>query len=393
MWLLSAGVVLFVCIILSERLLLPSALETAGRAFYRLAFFIILPARPLVSMFIPQQGNHWPLEHFVFACLLAPVLYWAAWSAGRSLWLRHAPRLRAMFDRKPHPTGAELTRRQFLARSTAGVLGLTTVGMGSYASLVAPQRLDVEEYELPIKDLPKGLDGFRIVHVSDTHYGPYNGLPYLYNAAEQANKLRGDLVLLTGDYVHHTPLSVEKGVGMLTAFESRMGSIAVLGNHDHWEGVDQVRAHFRRAGIPLIDNKRLFLTPDGVRPEPAPGESVCIAGVGDLWDDEVLVDEVLTGLPADMPRLMLSHNPDVAEDLDGTHRVDVMFSGHTHGGQVKVPGLGAPVVPSRYGAKYAGGLCQGPHCPVVVSRGVGVAFLPVRVGVPPEIGLVTLRRA
>jgi hypothetical protein len=94
-----------------------------------------------------------------------------------------------------------------------------------------------------------------------------------------------------------------------------------------------------------------------------------------------------------MPRLLLAHNPDTAEQVKPTQRVDLMLSGHTHGGQVYLPGLGTPVVPSSYGQKYAGGLCAGPTCPVIVSRGVGMALLPMRLGVPPEIGYLILTRA
>jgi predicted MPP superfamily phosphohydrolase len=97
-----------------------------------------------------------------------------------------------------------------------------------------------------------------------------------------------------------------------------------------------------------------------------------------------------------MPRLLLSHNPDAAEDprfLRARHRVDLMLSGHTHGGQVRLPVVGAPVIPSKYGQKYAAGLVQGPRCPVYVSRGLGLSGLPVRFGVPPEIVLFELQRA
>jgi predicted MPP superfamily phosphohydrolase len=95
-----------------------------------------------------------------------------------------------------------------------------------------------------------------------------------------------------------------------------------------------------------------------------------------------------------MPRLLLSHNPDVAEEkafVGSGLRVDLMVSGHTHGGQIYIPGLGAPFVPSRYGQKYAQGLVQGPTCPVFVCRGLGLSTLPLRVGVPPEIAVLELR--
>ena len=89
----------------------------------------------------------------------------------------------------------------------------------------------------------------------------------------------------------------------------------------------------------------------------------------------------------------LTIRPDTAEDLPAAVRLDLMLCGHTHGGQIRVPFLGTPVVPSAFGAKYAGGLCLGPRCPVLVNRGVGMAVLPVRLGVPPEVVLIRLKRA
>jgi predicted MPP superfamily phosphohydrolase len=94
-----------------------------------------------------------------------------------------------------------------------------------------------------------------------------------------------------------------------------------------------------------------------------------------------------------MPRLLLAHEPDTAELPQLNHRVDLMLAGHTHGGQVKLPLLGTPVVPSAFGSKYAGGLVQGPAYPVLVSRGIGTSIVPVRWGVPPEVVVITLTRA
>jgi hypothetical protein len=102
--------------------------------------------------------------------------------------------------------------------------------------------------------------------------------------------------------------------------------------------------------------------------------------------------KTLEGVSESMPRIVLAHNPDTAETVPPGVRVDLMCSGHTHGGQVSLPLVGTPIVPSEYGSRYAGGLCLGPSCPVVVSRGVGMAILPVRFRVPPEIGVIELVR-
>ena len=204
--------------------------------------------------------------------------------------------------------------------------------------------------------------------------------------------LEGDLVVLTGDYVHLTPRSIESGISVLARLRARYGAVAVLGNHEHWEGAESCRVVFRRIGIPLIDNARLFLTPEGLVPEARPGQCLCIGGVGDLWEDAVRFDLAIDGAPDSTPRIVLSHNPDTAEMVRQSHRVDLMLSGHTHGGQVSFPYVGPPVNVSAYGRKYLQGLCHGPHCPVIVSCGVGLAGVPARFGTRPDITEVRLRR-
>ena len=369
---------------------MPAWLETFGHVVYRITFFLILPVRVVAAMFFPRLDHHWPMAHYMVACLGTPYFWWGMYHLAHRIY-------RAWFVRRPkeavHVPGDGMPRRQFLARSMAGSIGIATSGMGGYASLIAPERLKVREYDIPIQDLPASMDGLRIVHVSDTHYGPFVTQDFLERAFTQANGLDGDLVLLTGDYVHFTPEAVEPGIKSLTQLRSRLGKVAVMGNHEHWEGADACRAVFDQTDIPLIDNTRLFLTPDGLTDSPKGKDCICIAGVGDLWEDDVCLDKVLDGLPSNMPRLLLSHNPDVAELIVPQQRVDLMLSGHTHGGQVRLPIMGAPVTPSNFGNKYVGGLCAGPHCPVVVSRGIGVAGIPIRFCVPPELGLITLRRA
>lgn len=262
--------------------------------------------------------------------------------------------------------------------------------MGGYATFIEPLSLRVRRYDIPVRGLPRELNGLRIVQISDTHHGPFIPLSQIEFAIERANALMPDLVVLTGDYVHRTSRAVPGGVGVMKQIRARLGVAAVLGNHDHWEGAGACRGEFERAGIPLVDNVRLFLTPEGLGQAPQPGRSLCVAGVGDLWEDDVNFERALQGVDPSIPRVLLSHNPDTAELVPPGIRIDLMFSGHTHGGQVRLPVVGAPLAPTRYGAKYLGGLCHGPVSPVIVSRGVGMAGLPLRLAVPPEIGLIVL---
>ena len=210
------------------------------------------------------------------------------------------------------------------------------------------------------------------------------------------NAERADLVALTGDYVHRTLGPIAPAIALLADARSRFGTVAVLGNAEHWRGADACRTELRRHGIHVIDNDRLFLTSEGLRERELPGQSLAICGLGDKWGDVLDPVTALRGVSEDCPRLMITHNPDTAEVIHRKKlkvRFDLQLSGHTHGGQLHLPGLGSPTVPSNYGRKYAGGLVQGPSWPVLVSRGVGLSVFPMRLGVPPEVVILTLRRS
>ena len=389
-WLLLAGLLLLLCTLPSDRIMALRPLqEGLARAMNRVAWMVRLPAYLVILPLFPLQGHHLPDAHDVASSLLAPFFWYGAWL----LLLRLSRRL--LRRRTAVPTGAPPPLDPDRRRLLRTAVGIPVAGLGipgGYAVLGEPQRLKVRRYRIGIRGLPAALDGLRIVHVSDTHYGPLMSLGYIESVAERANSLAADLLILTGDYVHRTPRSIEPGIDVLRAFRARLGAVAIFGNHEYWEGADACRAEFRRIGTPLLENQHLFVTPSGLSPEYAPGESLCIAGLTDIWEGTASFEKALSGVPEDVPRIVLAHNPDMAEELRVGRRVDLLCCGHTHGGQVSLPLLGTPVVPCRTGRKYVGGLCQGPRCLVLVSRGVGLAVLPVRFGVPPEIGLIRLER-
>jgi predicted MPP superfamily phosphohydrolase len=338
-------------------------------------------------------------------------LYFAAWTAmGMSIALSRRPSLPgernapppqedprlppespASFRTRPE-AGRLLSRRQLL--TLGGAAFTVPLGLGGYSVLVEPRWLQVSRVPFPLRDLPEALDGLRLVQLTDIHLGPWLSVDRVRTVVECANGLQPDVMLLTGDYVHKSRAYIPQVAEALAALRPRIGTVAVLGNHDWWHGAEETRLEFRKRGFRLLDNSRLFVTPERrLSPTVAPG--LCLAGVGDLWEDQCLYAQALEGVPGDVPRLLLSHNPDAAEDprlTRGGWRVDLMVSGHTHGGQVSLPFFGPPVIPSRFGNKYAHGLVEGPACPVFVSRGVGMSLLPIRCGARPEITLLELRR-
>jgi predicted MPP superfamily phosphohydrolase len=286
-----------------------------------------------------------------------------------------------------------LTRRRFLARGTQ-VLGLGAAAGLGYSLLVEPRWFTVTHHDVPIQDLPPELDGIRLVQLTDIHHGPWLSIRYVRQIVRAANDQNADLVCLTGDYVHESQVYIEPVVAELARLQPRIATVAVLGNHDWWEDVEKMRRAFAQANIPLIDNDRRVLTPDRrLVYEAQTGLAIC--GVGDFWEDRQLdYRPALDGLPASMPRLLLSHNPDVAEEpglKEPGRRVDLMLSGHTHGGQVRFPFFGAPVTNSMYGQRYARGLVRGPVCWVYTCRGIGVSGCPLRLGAFPEIAVFHLR--
>lgn len=312
-------------------------------------------------------------------------------------WAKGRGRLEAVArPRRGHdgPTGAarDNSRRRFLAAGLTVAAGSTLAGCG-YGLVAEPRRFVVTHRVFPIRGLPQALDGLRAVQLTDIHHGPWLARAYVRQVVQASNELRPDLVFLTGDYVNESPVYFRPVIEELARLRPRIGTLAVLGNHDWWEGAALARQEFDRAGIPLIDHGRRVLTPDRRLVSDA-GEGLALCGVGDLWEDRPRYRPALGGLPGAMPRLLLSHNPDVAEEPELVRsglRVDLMISGHTHGGQIRLPGLGTPIVPSRYGQKYAQGLVRGPVCPVFVCRGIGVSLLPLRIGVPPEIAVLEFR--
>ncbi len=304
---------------------------------------------------------------------------------GGALWSWLTPPASAGAARRPSG------RRRFLATAVKAGAAAGAAGFG-YALVAEPRWFAVTRRTLPVRDLPPELDGLRLVQLTDIHHGPWLSQGYVRRVVEAANDLRPDLVLLTGDYVSDSPRYIGPIVAELARLRPKVGCVAVLGNHDWYVDGPRTREELTRVGVPLLDNGRLVLTPDRRLVADAPA-GLALCGVGDLWTDTQDYDAALAGLPPGMPRLLLSHNPDVAEEPEfvaAGHRVDYMISGHTHGGQVRVPLLGTPVVPSRYGQKYASGLVQGPACPVFVCRGIGLSVLPVRLGVSPEIAVLEL---
>ena len=274
-----------------------------------------------------------------------------------------------------------LSRRQFLKGAIAmGAAGLVADGL-----LLEPRHVVVERKTIAINDLPDAFDGFRICQITDVHHGPFTGLGFIKKVVEKVNSLNPGLVVLTGDYVDHSSKYIVPAVSALCRLKSSNGVLAVLGNHDHWMDANLTQEVFNRYNVPVITNSHKLIE--------IKDKAICVAGVGDLMEDSQDLKAAFYGVPADIPRILLSHNPDYAESMPASERVDLVLAGHTHGGQVRMPFSIAPITMSMYGQKYAGGLVRSASGQVYVSRGIGVVGLPVRFNCPPEITIITLTKA
>jgi predicted MPP superfamily phosphohydrolase len=272
-----------------------------------------------------------------------------------------------------------MDRRKFLKRA-----GLTALGVGA-AGAVYPfleaKWCRVVQRTIALPNLPSPFRGMTVALLADVHHGPYVPLGYIRHVVGMTNALNPDIVLLAGDYVHQSAVYIPPGIAALGKLRAPMGRFAVRGNHDNHEFAPITRAALAEADLPDLNNTGLWLNRRGAR--------LRIAGVGDLWTDEQDLDAALGDATPDDAVVLLSHNPDFVETIRDP-RVGLVLSGHTHGGQVVVPGFGAPIVPSQYGQKYLRGLVQGPIARVYVTSGVGTITPPVRFLCRPEIVLITL---
>ncbi len=395
--LLAAAVPIF-----QRLVLLPIYVEHSNylfASFNRLNSMLVLPGKILVYRVWPPPEHYfltWQLIaasgfNFLIYAFIALLLL-----SGYRRYRRRRASKPLEQDTSTANNPQSLDRRTFLVTAATGAAGLGAIAAGVYPILIEPDWLKVRRLTIRIKDLPPSLAGLKIVQMTDIHHDEWISLRHIADAVKLANSLRPDIVALTGDYVTASRALVAPSINALSALTPALGTVAVLGNHDWWTDPKETRRQFARVNIPLVDNSRQFFSADRQLVADIPASGLCIGGVGDLWEDAIEPETAFRDVPSDMPRLLLSHNPDVAEQgsiAAGQLRIDLMLSGHTHGGQVRLPGLGTPIVPSAYGSKYAYGLVQGPSCRVNVSSGVGLAMLPVRLNVRPEIVEITLTPA
>ena len=240
--------------------------------------------------------------------------------------------------------------------------------------------LSIERQEIFLRRLPQRLDGLRIVHLSDLHYGPLVNPKHLERAVKAANDLRPDVIALTGDYISQDRMYAAPCAEVVGKLRARHGVYAVLGNHDHWTDATLIADLFRAEGIRVLIN-------EGTRMD-LRAETFWLAGVDDTMVGLEDLSLALAGSTDDEFKLLLAHNPIILRRA-ARASVDLVLSGHTHGGQVTWRSE-----KSRSGRprrRMLRGLGRRGNTQIYVTRGLGTVVLPIRYGCPPEVSVLELR--
>ena len=264
------------------------------------------------------------------------------------------------------------------------VIGLAVIGVG--VLWYEARHVRIVRDELPVTALPSALEGLKIVFMSDVHAGPWFGHQRMRMLVHLVDTLEPDVLILGGDYVGGRRNGAEIFYPQAADLDARLAKVAVLGNHDVWEGADDARRGLAAAGIELLENRNVRV--------PVDGAVVAIAGVDDLYTGAPSVSTAAEGILTEDFAILVSHNPDVVRTmLDGTDRLwDLALGGHTHGGQITLTSSRDDIRPPQH-HRFRSGWFDQHGIPELISNGVGTVMVPLRFQTPPEVHAITLRAA
>jgi uncharacterized protein len=255
-----------------------------------------------------------------------------------------------------------------------------------WAFVIEPSRLVLRETRITLPSWPANFKGLRIAVISDLHAGsPFITIEKIHHIVERTNAAQPDLILLLGDFV----IQGVKGGGFmepevvasaLKGLRARSGVFATLGNHDWWYDGPRVKKALENVGITTLENDAAKIEREGA--------AIWVVGISDKWEGNPDIASALARVGAGTTIIAFTHNPDIFPSIPA--KVALTIAGHTHGGQVALPIIGRPIVPSDFGERYAAGHIVEGSKHLFVSTGVGTSILPVRFRVPPEISLLTI---
>jgi uncharacterized protein len=285
-----------------------------------------------------------------------------------------------------HP---KLTRRKFLYTGLLAAAGASAFGLDGFVESYDPH---VVRLEISLARLPESFDGFTIAQLSDFHYEEHFSVVPIRKAVQIVNGLKPDLIVLTGDFVTvpvfsarsfriRAANSAEPCAQILHALQAPMGKFAILGNHDVDAGATRITRMLANQQIPILLNQALPLERGSDR--------LWLIGVDDALSGEPDLGAAIRHIPHNDGRILLAHEPDFADE-SSLLSIDLQLSGHSHGGQIWIPGIGAPWLPPL-SRKYPRGLYQVGNLMLYTNIGIGTIRAPIRINCPPEITLITLR--
>jgi len=267
------------------------------------------------------------------------------------------------------------------------------VAVGGAAGFSESNHPQVTRVEIPLARLPQAFDGFTIAQLSDFHYEDHFSVVPIRKAVEMVNRLHPDLVALTGDFVtvpwlDGSPSSLkryaqtsEPCAAILQDLQAPMGRFCILGNHDAGSDPGRIVRALRDHHLPVLINRSIALERGADR--------IWLSGVDDVLEGRPDIGLALENVPRGELTILLAHEPDFADEASLT-AVDLQLSGHSHGGQVWIPGIGAPWLPAL-GRRYPRGLYKVGDLTLYTNIGIGTIRAPIRINCPPEITLITLR--
>ena len=272
--------------------------------------------------------------------------------------------------------------RRWLGKSTV-IVFIGFICCYIYGSKIEPNWIEVVSIDLTIPNLGSAFNNFKIVQLSDLHSNYFMPESRLNNIVKLVNKQQPDAIAITGDFITRNRRFDDKDlISKFSQLEAKAGVVSIFGNHDHWKAkVNRLKQILIQSQINNLDNQ-VYLVERGT-------QQLALAGIDDPYWGKPDLQQAIAQLPFNVPAILLVHEPDYIEKSALTHRFALQLSGHSHGGQIRVPFLDPLILP-RGGRKYFAGLNQVEDTIVYTSRGLGMTSLPLRFGSRPEITVFTL---
>ncbi|MDB4784081.1 metallophosphoesterase [Akkermansiaceae bacterium] len=266
------------------------------------------------------------------------------------------------------------------------VIGLAGIGVPSaiWASGIEPNLLSITRKNLVLPRWPKSLDGFRIAQITDVHYRPGTDEELIAKLRKALEAEEPDCIAITGDFVINDPSSLAEFARALRGISAAHGIFASPGNHDRWHcTVSNIKKEFESIGISYLQNKGTNIN--------IKGERIFINGLDSVWGGRPVPNRAWNGHQKNTPVISMVHEPDFFDELHTTKLLDLQLSGHTHGGQCRLPLINYTPAKVKFGRNYIYGHFKNDRSQLFVGRGIGTVGLRVRFACRPELVILTLR--